>query len=113
MKTALDGKSLLPLLTGQSKTHHDALYWSDGGKSGEWAVRRGDWKLHTLKQQQELFNLAEDPSEQTNLADKQPEMVKTLSSAFDAWIAQMAAPITGGPKRWKAEPAKEKLTERQ
>lgn len=113
METPLDGKSLLPLLRGQARTHHDALYWSDGGNSGEWAVRRGDWKLHTLKQQQELFNLADDPSEQTNLADKQPEMVRTLTSAFDAWIAPMAAPITGGPKRWQAEPAKEKLTERQ
>lgn len=37
-----DGKSRLPLLTGDSLTHHDTLYWSEGGKSGEWAVGRGD-----------------------------------------------------------------------
>jgi arylsulfatase A-like enzyme len=108
----LDGKSLLPLLRGQSKTHHDTLYWSKGG-DGEWAVRRGDWKLHALKGQMELFNLAEDPSETTNLAGKNSEIVKTLSSAFNVWIGQMADPITGGTKRWKAEPANEELTERE
>ena len=112
-KKPFDGKSLLPLLTGQSETHHDTLYWSEGGESGEWAVRRGDWKLHTLKEQQELFNLAADPSEQTNLADRQPKMVKTLSSAFDTWIAEMADPITGGTKRWETEAVKEKLTGRK
>ncbi len=76
-------------------------------------MRRGDWKLHALKEQQELFNLAVDPSEQTNLADGQPEMVKTLNSAFDAWIAEMADPITGGAKRWQAEAAEKKLTGRR
>jgi len=104
---------LLPLLTGKSKTHHDTLYWSEGGNSGEWAVRRGDWKLHGFKGQLELFNLASDPSERTNLAGKQPKMVKTLSSAFETWIAQMADPITGGKKRWEARPTKPPLTERE
>ncbi len=66
-----------------------------------------------MKEQQELFNLAADPSERTDLADRQPEMVKTLSSAFDAWIAEMADPITGGAKRWRAEAAEEKLTGRK
>lgn len=108
----LDGKSLLPLLRGESKTHHDTLYWSKGG-DGEWAVRRGDWKLRAIKGNMELFNLAEDPSETTNLAAKQPDRVKTLSGAFDAWIAQMADPITGGSKLWEGEAAKVELTDRE
>ena len=111
-ETSFDGKSLLPLLTGQSKTHHETLFWSKGG-DGEWAVRRGDWKLRAVQGQRELFNLAEDPSERTNLADSRPEMVKTLGRAFDAWIAPMAEPITGGSKRWEAEPIRETVTERE
>lgn len=107
-----DGKSLLPLFRGESTTHHDTLYWSKGG-DGEWAVRRGDWKLRAVKEQRELFNLADDPSETTNLAEKRPELVQTLSSAFDAWIAQMADPITGGPKRWEPEPVKQPVTDRE
>jgi arylsulfatase A-like enzyme len=93
-----DGKSLLPLLTGQTKKHHHTLYWSKG-KEDEWAVRRGDWKLHYRRGKTELVNLATDPSEKMNLADTQPEKIRELKTAYDAWLKPMAAPITGGPKR--------------
>ena len=102
-QTPFDGKSLLPLLTGRSKTLHDTLYWCKEG--GEWAVRDGDWKLHTVKGQTELFNLANDPSEQTNLAASQPQRVRTLTRAFNAWLTPMADPITGGPKPGNPPPA--------
>ena len=95
-----DGKSLLPLLTGKTKTHHEALYWSKG-KADEWAVRRGDWKLHSAKGNFELINLAEDPSEQKNVADDHAEKVEELKDAFHRWIAPMAEPITGAGKRTK------------
>jgi arylsulfatase A-like enzyme len=110
-KPPFDGKSLLPLLTGQSKTHHDTLYWCKEG--GNWAIRRGDWKLHNIKNQQELFHLADDPSEQTDLAAQRPDRVKTLNNAFEVWMAQMADPITGGSKRAAPEPVKGELTEKQ
>lgn len=110
LETPFDGKSLLPLLTGQSKTHHEKLYWSKGG-DGEWAVRHGDWKLRAVKERRELFNLAADPSETTDLVDEKPEIVKTLSDAFDQWITQMPDPITGGRKRWEAIPETKTFTE--
>lgn len=106
-----DGKSLLPLLTGESQTHHETLFWCKEG--GHWAVRRGDWKLRSMPGQIELFNLAEDPSEQRNLATGQAELVETLRSAFDAWIEQMADPISGASKRVDAAAANDDLTERE
>jgi len=102
-KPAFDGKSLMPMLTGKTKKHHDTLYWTKG-KDGEWAVRRGDWKLHFIKGKKELFDLGKDPSEKTNVASKNQEMVKQLSGAFDKWIAPMKDPITGGSKLWSAKP---------
>jgi arylsulfatase A-like enzyme len=107
-----DGKSLLPLLTGQSTKHHDTLYWSTGGLSGEWAVRRGDWKLRSLRGQLELFQLADDPSEKMNLAAKHPDTVKALTALYDAWLEPMAEPIVSGRKRWAAA-EKEELTPRE
>lgn len=92
------GKSLLPLLTGESKQHHDTLFWSKG-PDDEWAVRRRDWKLHWNKGKMELVNLAEDPSETKNLVNTNTDKVKELGHAYDEWIATMADPITGGVKR--------------
>jgi arylsulfatase A-like enzyme len=106
-----DGKSMLPLLTGESRRHHDTLYWCKDGD--EWAVRRGDWKLRSVRGQVELFNLADDPSETTNLAESQSEMVKTLSDAYAVWVAPMADPITGGNRPSEAASARGPLTERE
>jgi arylsulfatase A-like enzyme len=100
---AFDGKSILPLLCGQTDKHHETLYWSTGSE-GEWSVRRGDWKLHFVKGRKELFDLCIDPSEQTDAASEHPEIVKQLSDAYDSWIAEMTDPITGGSKQWSAAP---------
>jgi arylsulfatase A-like enzyme len=97
-KTDFDGKSLLPLLAGDATSHHDTLFWSKG-EEDEWAVRRGDWKLHYRRGDVELIDLANDMSESTDLAGQHAEIVSELAGAFDAWIAQMADPITGDAKR--------------
>jgi len=93
-----DGKSLLPLLESDTGSHHDVLFWSRG-KEDEWAARRGDWKLHYRRGVIELFNLANDMSETTDLAETHPKIVSELSAAYETWLAPMADPITGGEKR--------------
>ena len=104
---AFDGKSLMPLLTGATSAHHDTLYFSEGSR-GEWAVRRGDWKLYAMNQRLQLFNLAKDPAEKVNLAGSFPRQVKELKAAFDRWLEQMADPITGGSKRAPAKAIRKK-----
>lgn len=101
----LDGASLLPLLTGRSRTHLPTFYWSEGGEAGGWAVRSGDWKLVAQRGQMkaELFNLAADPGEQTDLAASQRAKVAELTRLYDAWLAQMAEPMSGAPKRWTGD----------
>jgi arylsulfatase A-like enzyme len=102
-KPVFDGKSILPLLCGQTDKHHETLYWSTGD-AGEWSVRRGDWKLHFTKGKKELIDLGKDPSEQTDVASEHPEIVKQLNDAYNSWLAEMADPITGGSKFWSAVP---------
>ena len=101
-----DGRSMLPLLTGESTTHHDVLYWSDGSQTGEWAVRRGDWKLRAVEGRRWLVNLAVDPSEKTNVARTNHEIVRTLEDVYDAWLAQMPEPNASGSKRWQDDPTR-------
>lgn len=111
--STFDGKTLLPLLTGKSKTHHETLFWSEGGMTGEWAVRRGDWKLYGLRAQKELYNLADDPSEASDLLATRRDKVRELSKAYDAWIAQMPDALSGNSKRWEAGASTEKNSKRE
>jgi arylsulfatase A-like enzyme len=91
----LDGVNLLPYLTGENKAvPHDRLFWRFGQ---QWAIRMGDWKLEKGPERggPELFDLAKDIGEKDNLAGAQPEKVKELQAAYDAWNAQLAEP------RWR------------
>lgn len=97
----LDGKSLLPLLEGRQATpHHENLYWSQGGATGQWAVRSGNWKLVTIREKTELFDLAADPGEAQDLAARTPNKVKELTALYDKWLDPMAEPMKSGGKRW-------------
>lgn len=55
-----------------------------------WVIE-GDWKLilpdavNSPQQSAELYDLAKDPHESTNLATKQPDKVMTLTRKLDAW----------------------------
>ena len=39
-------------------------------------------------------------SETTNLAAKHPDKVAELTKLYDAWLDQMAEPLSGKGKRW-------------
>ena len=113
-KRRFDGKSLLPLLTGKSTDHHPVLFWNSGEEKAEWAVREGNWKAHSLRGKLELFDLANDPSEKTNLAAKHPNLAKRLAKRHTNWQAEMrrSAAVYGLAKpRQKAVPAKRSARE--
>ena len=72
------------------------------------AVREGDLKLVRLKDQpDELYDLAADPGETTDLADRRPADAKRLAGALDAWDKELVEPVFGPPTpAKKAKPAK-------
>ena len=60
------------------------------------AIRRGAWKLvwrPALPQAVELFNLAEDPYERTDLAARHPDKVAELQERVNELAAVMAPPM--------------------
>ena len=63
------------------------LFWSSGHNR---IVRHGDWKLQIAArpEKQWLFNLAEDPTEQLNLATARPDKVSELMVLLDAHAAE-------------------------
>ncbi|MEJ6603516.1 MAG: sulfatase-like hydrolase/transferase [Opitutaceae bacterium] len=87
-----DGKSLLPLISGENKTHHDVMFWDAGEMNRGWAVRQGDWKLKVSKKGEELFNLWQDPSEKLNVAKDHPAIIQSLTKHYQNWRAELPDP---------------------
>jgi len=90
----IDGKNLLSIATGTGglSRQDDALYWQSGYTR---VVRAEDWKLQIDGKQSKkwLFDLANDPTEQNNLADSRPDKLATLSALIDAHYANARMPI--------------------
>ncbi len=59
------------------------------------AVRRGDWKLLEYFEdgRLELFNLATDPGEQTNLAASEPAQAADLRGRLERWRREVGAKL--------------------
>ncbi len=93
----LDGTSLLPLFKGGALPER-ALFWhyphyGNQGGAPSAAVRRGDWKLIEWQEdnRSELFNLAQDIGEQSDLAAKEPQRVAQLRDELHAWQTHVGA----------------------
>ncbi len=90
----LDGKDLLPFLSGQNEAPpHEQLFWRSVG-GYEFAVRKGDYKLYknASKEKTMLFNLATDPGERQDIANSNPELVAQLEAAYRTWDAENIPP---------------------
>ena len=55
----------------------------------------GEWKLsiNTISDINALYNLTHDPSEEHNLYDQHPEVVKQLGTQLAGWEGQMVKPL--------------------
>ncbi len=95
----LDGLDRSEVLLGRPSPRAKPLFWQYGPphavlrpghpehQSPSFAIRDGSWKLliNPDGSQAQLFNLAEDPGEQTNLLDQQPELVAALTAKIKVW----------------------------
>ncbi len=92
----LDGISFVPTLLGRPpQKSHEFLYWEFHEKGFDQAVRMGDWKAvrNGLDAPLELYNLAMDLGEKTNVAADHPDVVakveaylKTARSESEKWV---------------------------
>ena len=110
----LDGRSLLPLLTGKSLFPKGrTLYWhfpiylqnyageEDQSRDAKFrtrpgtVLRKGKWKLHEYFEDGTLllFDLENDPGETKNLAQEKPKKLKVLKNDMYAWREQTQSPV--------------------
>jgi arylsulfatase A-like enzyme len=118
-KLPLDGVDILPCLTEGKPSGRKEILFNTTPVKG--ALRVGDWKLvvnagvaDTADDEEgpaqgtrnrraandpdrvELFNLADDPNEKSDLSTKQPEKVKELRQRYDVLAKQAVAPKNRG-----------------
>jgi len=107
----VDGISLLPTLLGKTQLTENRDFFfhrREGGTRYEGlttnAIRRGEWKLlrNSPFSPLELYNLATDPLEQTDLATKNPKQFRELSAALRVQIQR------GGAVPWQPPLGKSK-----
>ncbi len=81
-----DGISFLPTLLGKKQRKRDNLYWEFNEQGGKQAVIKGDWKLvksdlfKPEKTRIELYDLAIDPAEKTDISKENPKIVDELKA---------------------------------
>jgi arylsulfatase A-like enzyme len=93
----LDFQDISPVLFDQKPLNrplfwHQPHYMNQGGKPGG-VAREGEWKL--IEQYEdgslELYNLAKDPSETTDLAAAEPTRVAALRGKLESWRRSVSA----------------------
>jgi len=94
-----DGTSLVNLFHGANSVRRDAIYfhypnyaWHGDNRLGA-AVRSGDYKLirNFDDGSTELYNLATDLSEQTDLAGEMPTLARSLNRRLERWLNNTGA----------------------
>jgi arylsulfatase A len=106
----IDGISILPSLTGQGvQKEREYLYWEFPSYKGQQAVRMGHWKatrqnLITKLTDIELYDLAKDPNETTDVAKQHPEIVANIA----AIMMKEHVPSEKFPLPWVDGPPKKK-----
>ena len=105
-----DGRSLIPLLTGEGRFPERSLFWhfpvylQNGHAESQdpifrtrpgSAIRTGEWKLieYFENGDLELYHLTEDVGEKHNLAETQPEKAAELLVALRSWREETRAPV--------------------
>jgi arylsulfatase A-like enzyme len=97
----MDGRDIWPTVTeGKPSPHEDILINVEAFRG---AIRKANWKLvrvALLPGKTELFDLATDPGETTNVAEQHPDVTRDLDARLLVYARQQK------PSEWiKAQPA--------
>ena len=87
----LDGRNLVPLLTGKSPV------WPDRNLYDVGTVRTQQYRLKVKRGRTQLFDMLADPGQKNNIASEHPALVKELSSKYRQWYTDVSKGKAGMP----------------
>jgi arylsulfatase len=92
----MEGISLRPIFSGQAIARPNPLFWEHEGNR---AVRSGNWKIvSTYPGEWELYDIAADRVERTNVAAAHPDIVAKLGAEWEAWAKRSNVDPWPGPQ---------------
>ncbi len=93
IKNNIDGVDLLPYLTGDKfGLPHEYLYWKNPDKDID-VVRDERYKYLRIKNDEYIFDLKNDISEETNIINSSKPIYDRLKSQFKEWEKGMINPV--------------------
>ena len=90
----LDGQNIWPALRDNEPSPVESYYWI---WRDEDAIRTGQWKLHRFFDRYELYDITQDETEASNVAEAHPEVVTSLVAKMDAWADSIGAALSHQP----------------
>jgi len=94
-KEKFDGPSLMRMVDGTVKSFESEFYITECTWMRKHGWRTPQWKYMIalepdfhFKPKVELYDLVNDPHEDVNVAEQNPDIVKTLNSRMEKWIAK-------------------------
>ncbi len=97
----LDGSSLLPVLRDRAPVQPRKLFWRYRANAQR-SVRDGDFKWLRMRDNEFLFNLADDPMERANLKDRHRDVFDRLAREWEQWnggmLAEAPESFSAGPR---------------
>jgi arylsulfatase A-like enzyme len=98
----LDGRSLAPVLTGQPKQWADRTIftqWHRGDEPVLFQNSAARTQRYKLVNGAELYDMEQDPGEQTNIAQAKPEIVARLRAEQQKWFEDVSGTRGYAPPR--------------
>ncbi|MDP7017256.1 MAG: sulfatase-like hydrolase/transferase [Pirellulaceae bacterium] len=101
LKAQQAGGDLEPHPSSQQAAKLPDPPYSESAFPGHAAWIAGDWKLHRIENKQggkvtwELYDLAKDRGETSNLLDKQPQRAAAMTKQLEEWLASVSRSLNG------------------
>ena len=90
----LDGFDMTGVLTGEEKSRRKEMFWK---RQANKAARVGSFKWVESDRGSGLFDLSSDIGERHDLSSEKPDVLKKVTSRFEAWMKRMDNAEPRGP----------------
>ncbi len=88
----LDGRSLVPLLMGESVNWPDRTIFTINNRAepelSPGAARTQQYRLVRTGRRYELYDMIADPEQRRDIAESKPEVVERLAEKYEQWFAE-------------------------